>query len=224
MQISHLATESGVGIATIKFYLREGLLQQGDAVSATRADYGQAHLDRLRLIKALTGAAGLPVQRAGEVLAIIDHPDGSLFEMLGRAVAALPPYADAEIAADGAAADDAGAPRDYPRARAALAELGQLYDPRYAAVAQLDQALAAAESVGMPASSERLAAYGVHLKAMAEIDLASVTEAEPAASVEYAVLGTALYDPVILALRRLAHQDLAARRLGVDQAAIDSRQ
>jgi hypothetical protein len=35
---------------------------------------------------------------------------------------------------------------------------------------------------------------------------------EPHAAVENTVLGTALYESVILALRRLAHQDVAARR------------
>jgi hypothetical protein len=34
------------------------------------------------------------------------------------------------------------------------------------------------------------------------------------AQLGYAVLGTALYDPVVAALRRLAHQDAALRRLG----------
>jgi hypothetical protein len=31
--------------------------------------------------------------------------------------------------------------------------------------------------------------------------------------VEYAVLGTALHEPVILAMRRLAHQDNASKHL-----------
>jgi hypothetical protein len=34
------------------------------------------------------------------------------------------------------------------------------------------------------------------------------------AQLGYAVLGTALYDPVVAALRRLAHQDAALRPVG----------
>ncbi len=251
MRISQLATESGVRLATVKYYLREGLLQPGTSVSATQSDYGEVHLQRLRLIKALTGAVGLPVKQAGAILAIIDEPGGSLFEMLGRAVAALPPYpddaagavpdsagavpdsaysADAAYTANSAdgRADPTVAPApaeapDYPRAHAALAAIGQIYDPHYPAVAQLERALVAAESAGLPLSAERLTGYAMHLMAIAELDLAGVTGSDPAASVEYAVLGTTLYEPVILALRRLAHQDLAVRRLGFDSGTAPPR-
>ena len=104
-----------------------------------------------------------------------------------------------------------GDPDPFPRARAALESLGQVFDPRFAAVAQLDSALAAAEAAGMPISPDRLVAYGRHLHAIAEFDLDRMPD-EPHAAVQYTVLGTALYEPVILALRRLAHQDVAARR------------
>ena len=73
------------------------------------------------------------------------------------------------------------------------------------------ETLAAAEAAGMPISPERLLAYGRHLHEIAEFDLDRMP-GEPHAAVEYTVLGTALYEPVILALRRLAHQDVAARR------------
>ncbi|MET1015242.1 MAG: MerR family transcriptional regulator [Leifsonia flava] len=205
MRISQLVEESGVPLATVKYYLREGLLPPGTATTATQADYGEQHLHRLRVIRALTGAAGLPVQQARAVLALIDAPDGDLFESLGRAVAALPPYAGVDP--DG----------DYPRARAVIERLGQLFDPQYAAVAQLEHALKAAEDAGLPISDERIEAYGRHLHAIAEFDLGQMPSAAAAsdaaagsAAIEYAVLGTALYEPVILAMRRLAHQDVAA--------------
>ena len=67
----------------------------------------------------------------------------------------------------------------------------------------------------MPISEERLAHYGRALSDVAEFDLAGMPD-EPHAAVEYTVLGTALYEPVMLALRRLAHQDAAVRRLRAD--------
>ncbi len=63
----------------------------------------------------------------------------------------------------------------------------------------------------MPLSDARLREYGRQLHELAEYDLERMPQ-EPNAAVEYTVLGTALYEPVILALRRLAHQDVAARR------------
>jgi DNA-binding transcriptional MerR regulator len=200
VRVSQLVTESGVPLATIKYYLREGLLMPGVSTGATQADYSEDHVRRLKLIRALTVVAGLSVQKTREVLAIIDEPGGDLFESLGRAVAALPPYTGDR--------DD----EEFPRARWALERLGQLYDPRYAAVAQLERALEAAEQAGLPLSEDRLLEYGKSIMAIAAADLDGVP-AEPGCAVEYAVLGTAIYEPVLAAMRRLAHQDLASRRL-----------
>lgn len=201
MRISELVERTGVPLATVKFYLREGMLPPGTAVTATRSEYGDEHVRRLRLIRALSDVAGLPLQRVKDVLALIDGPGGTLYNTLGRAVAALPPY----VPDDGAS--------DYPHARAALEAIGQVYDPRFAAVAQLDRALAAVEAAGIPLTDDRLAVYAEHLRAMAEYDLDRMPDGDREAQLGYAVLGTALYDPVVAALRRLAHQDAALRRL-----------
>ena len=197
MRVSELVEASGVPLASIKYYLREGLLMPGTAKSATQAEYGEEHVRRLRLIKALTDVVGLSVAKAREVLGLIDEP-GDLFDTLGHAVAALPPYVDARA--------------DYPRARAALRTLGQVYDPRFAATAQLERALQAAEDAGLPMDDRRLRAYGKHILAIAESDLAVMPLDGPAA-VEYAVIGTAIYEPVLAAMRRLAHQHVAAQRM-----------
>lgn len=199
MRMSELVERSGVPLASIKYYLREGLLEPGAAISATRAEYDETHLHRLWLIKALTGL-GLPIPNVRTVVKVLDEPSPSLFDALGRALSALPPYSDESES-------------DYPRARAALECLGQTYDPGYPAVAQLERALAAAERVGVKLSERKLRAYGAHVRGIAEADLAEMPTDSVQAAVEYAVLGTALHEPVIAALRRLAHQDLAARTL-----------
>ena len=68
MRISQLSGESGVPVATIKFYLREHLLHDGLLTSATQARYDESHLTRLRLIKALMGPGGLTVAATRRVL------------------------------------------------------------------------------------------------------------------------------------------------------------
>lgn len=196
MRVSELVDASGLSRATIKYYLREGLLMPGEATSATRSTYGEVHLKRLALIKALAGA-GLPIDRIRTVLRLIENPETSLFETLGRAIAALPPYLD-----------EPDAPH-CPRAKAVLAKLGQVYEPGFPAVAQLERALRAAEDVGIPMTDERLEVYGRHIRGIAEYDLALMPESVEDA-VPYAVIGTAIYEPVIAALRRLAHQDIAS--------------
>ena len=203
MRVSELVARSGVPLPTVKYYLREGLLMPGRATGATQARYGEEHVRRLRLVKALA-SAGLPLPRIRTVLGLIEAPEGPLFDALGAALAQLPPYCE----------DDA-VTGDHPRARAALEALGQVYDPRYVAVAQLERALVALEEAGMPMSDERLVAYGRHVRALAAVDIEMLPRDTPADAVRGAVLGTALHEPVIAALRRLAHQDIAAARLGV---------
>lgn len=212
MRVSELVAATGVPLATIKYYLREGLLMPGAATSATRAEYTSEHVRRLGLIKALAGL-GLPIPKIKVILGLIDEPSGSLFDSLGSALAALPPYLDVE---DGAT--------DYPRARAVLERLGQIYEPGYAAVGQLERALAAAEDVGMPMTDDRLFSYGHHIMGLARAELAPMPHDTTEGAIEYAVLGTAMYEPVIAAMRRLAHQDLAAKILAGQADAPDERQ
>jgi len=208
VRISELVERTGVPLATLKFYLREGMLMPGEARTATRSEYGEEHVRRVALIRALSDVAGLPLQRVKTVLGLIDSPTASLFESLGSAVAALPPYTD-DVRAD----ETEPSTPEYPRAHAAITALGQVYDPRFAAVAQLERALAGVETAGIPMTADRLDVYGAHVRAMAEFDLARMPEEGREEQLGYAVLGTALYEPVIAALRRLAHQDIASRRL-----------
>ncbi|WP_137725228.1 MerR family transcriptional regulator [Prescottella subtropica] len=203
MRVSELVAASGVPLATVKYYLREGLLMPGTPRSATQAEYGEQHVRRLALVKALVGV-GLPLGKIRVVVRLIDRPADTVFETVGRAIAALPPYpADDDVPAAG-----------HPRARAVLDRIGQVYDPSYPVVAQLERALAAAETVGLPMTDERLDVYARHIRAIAEIDLDLMPTDSVESAIEYAVLGTAIYEPVLAALRRLAHQDIGAGRFG----------
>ena len=195
MKISELAERSGVPVATVKFYIREGMLPRGESVSATRAEYGDEHLARLRLIAALADVRGLPLSRVRDILALVDAPGDDPVETLGRAVGALPPYV--ESGRD-----------DYPHARAAITQLGLTYDPGFTAVAQLDEVLRALEGAGLDASPAALQRYGDAMRTVAAAEIAPVAEMSLDEAVPYAVLGTALYEPVMLALRRLAHHHL----------------
>ncbi|GLI26202.1 transcriptional regulator [Agromyces rhizosphaerae] len=207
MRISELAAATGVAVATLKYYLREGLLHAGEARGATQADYDATHVRRVRLIRALTGSVGLSLQQARAILDLVDEPGDDLYETLGSAVSALPPPT---------AEPDPSEPDPLPHARAAMERLGWRVHPTYAGMAQLDRALAAASDAGLPMTDERLDAYGRAMHDIAGFDLERLPGDDPAASVEYTVLGTALYEPVVLALRRLAHHEIAGRMLHPD--------
>ncbi|MEU0539508.1 MerR family transcriptional regulator [Nocardia sp. NPDC005978] len=204
MLMSELAARTGVPIPTVKFYLREGVLMPGRATSATRATYDETHIRRVALIRALS-QLGLSMAQIRAIVTLIDEPGRTLLDTLATATALLPP------------AVDAAAPADYPRARAALTALHIGVPDDYPAVAQLEHALAAAEAAGMPMTEDRLRAYGPAVLAIAAYDIDEMPLEPPSRAIEYAVLGTALYEPVIAALRRVAHAELSARRLGADE-------
>ncbi|MFB2580491.1 MerR family transcriptional regulator [Herbiconiux sp. P15] len=237
MRISELSDASGVPIATLKFYLREGVLERGHVTSATRADYGPEHLERVGLVSALTNVRGLPIAKVREILAIIDGPQLDPVEAMGHAVAALPPYDDEAPAgagpragadvgpgggADATAGGDAGPGSDadagaaigasaFPRAERAAHDLGFDFDPGYPATRQLEAALEGLEHAGLEWNTAVAHRYGDALVPLAERELAPLEGMTARQGVAYAVLGTALYEPVILALRRLAHRHLVER-------------
>ena len=61
-------------------------------------------------------------------------------------------------------------------------------------------------------TDEVLDAYAEALESIAEIEVARVAgEAEPIVAAERLVVGTLLYEPVLLTLRRMAHEAVSAR-------------
>ena len=63
MKISELSSRTGVSIPSLKFYLREGLLPQGQLSAPNQADYSESHVRRAALIRALRDVAGLSIAK-----------------------------------------------------------------------------------------------------------------------------------------------------------------
>lgn len=198
MQISELARRSTVPVATVKFYLREGLLPTGRATGVTRAEYDGQHLARLRLVRSLVEVAGLSLAAVRQVLAAADQPAESLQDAIGAAQEALPPAVPNDT--------------DVDAALELVRELGWLVDPACVAVRQLAVAMATLETVGEDAVMPTLSDYGRAVHDLAEQEVAAVPTSSQEAAVRYVVVGTVFYEPVLLALRRLAQQDASTRR------------
>lgn len=73
MKIAELSRRSGVPTSSIKFYLRRGLMPVGLATAHNQADYGDRHLERLALIRALREVARLPLESIAQVTAEFDR-------------------------------------------------------------------------------------------------------------------------------------------------------
>ena len=76
MRISELSRHAGVPTSTIKFYIRSGLLPAGELSHRNQAQYGEAHLSRLDLIRALREVAGLSLDVVRDVLEQAERPWG----------------------------------------------------------------------------------------------------------------------------------------------------
>ena len=77
MRMGQLSSETGVAVATIKYYLREGLLPAGELSPPNQARYDESHVRRLALIRSLLEVGGLSIADVGAVLAVIDDPGRS---------------------------------------------------------------------------------------------------------------------------------------------------
>ena len=198
MRISELASAAGLPVATVKFYLREGLLPAGRRTSATRAEYDDSHLARLRLVRALADVAGLSLTAIRGLLEVLDRV--ALPEALAVTQSALPPAVTADV--------------DVAAAAALVDRLGWSVGRHSVPMRQLAVALRAAEDAGLPVSDERLAVYAGAAADVARLDIDGVPTTGVEDAVVYSVVGTVLYEPILLALRRLAHQDASGRRFG----------
>lgn len=196
MRIAALSATTGVPVATIKYYLREGLLPPGEQTSATQAQYDEDHVSRLRLIRALLEVGRLTIATTRQVLSCLGSQD--LFEALGRVQRELPPAVDGD--------------EDVASALLLVQGLGWRIEPDSTALRQLSVALRAAEDVGLPLGPDRIDAYAEAALLVAEQEVAGVPQSSLPDALTYAVIGTVLYEPILLALRRLAHQHASARR------------
>ncbi|MFF9770894.1 MerR family transcriptional regulator [Streptomyces sp. NPDC053086] len=211
MRLAELSARSGVSTATIKYYLREGLLHPGHRVTATQAEYDEEHLRRLRLVRALIQVGRIPVNSAREVLAALQEEGLGRNRRLGTAVWALP---------HGPAPDD----RDpaTATARRTADELLERLGWRYGGAASdtpaappyemLVTAIAALARLGYPCDAADLEPYARAMERIAVEDLDLVERYAPDEQVEAAVALTVLYEPVLLGLRRLAQAEESRRR------------
>lgn len=208
MRIGELSRRSGASVPTIKFYLREGLLPSGELTSRNQADYTDAHLRRLRLIRALIDLAGLPVARVKDVLESLDSDSLSLHDRIGAVHRAVTP--PRQPAADDGARDLAEA-----RVRELIEQRGWAVEPDAPAITTLVETLAVLRSLGQDGLIGHLDAYADAVEQFAELEVAGVAaRPDPDQIAESVVVGTILGERLVTALRLLAEEAVSARLLG----------
>ena len=201
MRLAELCTETGVPPATVKYYLREGLLPVGERISATRAEYGPAHVERLRLIRALVEGADVSIDGVRRIVEAIEHPPPSQHDFFGEAQKAINgPPPDVEVAEE---------------TRDVMHHLGW-GDREPLALVHLQAALDTAARAGFAVTGERLEGYGRALGEVARHDvdalMADPAVQTPSGALRHVAVGTVVTDPVLVAMRRLAQEQESKRR------------
>lgn len=200
MWMAELSSRSGVPIATVKYYLREGLLPPGESTGATRAAYSDEHVRRLRLVRALSDVGGLRLADVRRVLAAVDDEDTTLHDVLGVAQAALSPVGPAPTR------------RSVDRVAALVRRRRWRVAPDGANAAALARALDAMDDVDDGLPDEALDGYAGVVADLAAVEVPTIDASSAETAVRQTVVRTVLVEPVLLALRRMAHEDVSGRR------------
>ena len=200
MRISELSRRSGAPVSTLKYYLREGLVHEGERLSGNQTDYDETHVQRVRLVRALLETGGLSIAAAKRVLTTLDAgtPIAYTFE------------AAQHVMTDGRGLGEAS---DTSQRRVAALAAAQGWrtssdNPGFGVAARVLDDFSA---IGFEPSDDYLGAYATAADLIARADLSALIGRQgPALAAELMVVGTVVGDALIAGLRRLAHQEATA--------------
>lgn len=207
MRISELAERSGVSVATIKYYLREGLLPPGNKVSERRAEYADHHVARLRLLRALREVGAVSVADLKEIVDAVQDESLSMHQVFGAAYDALARPTDALTGQARVLADEVVQQAGWTHAR-----------PDSPALGQLAVLLGVLGDFDWPLDLPNAATYLGLIDALAAYEVSRLGDADPAedrdAVAQRMVVGELVFGQLLLCLRRLGHEHHSALRFG----------
>lgn len=189
MKLSALAEATGTSTASIKYYLRAGLLPPGAKRNQTTAVYDDSHVERLELIAALRQLVGLSIEQIGTLTAVIDDAQASMLDVMQTAQmlgGGLPPLT--------------AGPPTAPDARTAAAE------------ARVASVVAEMTELGLVVSDEYLQLIGAAVDMISGSDL-DVSGSRDRMAMHVAV-GTHRYSRLVLALLQLGQTSHSIARAG----------
>lgn len=205
MRIAGLSEATGVPVATLKYYLREGLLHAGEATAVNQADYDDGHVRRVRLVRALLELGNLQLADIRRVLAAVDDDTVSVHDAFGVAQDAMVPPRDrtGEAYAAALADVDAFVRRHQLHVRDDAAVRGMLAD-----------SIVAMRSAGWDIDLRAFDARMPAVKAEAIAELSGLPPTDRVVQMEASVIGTIAYEVAVAAVRRMALEHASWRRFG----------
>jgi DNA-binding transcriptional MerR regulator len=208
VRIKELSATTEVSVATLKYYLREGLLHAGAPTAVNQADYDDTHVRRVRLVRALLSLGHLSIADARRVVDAVDDEAMPIHSAFGVAQDAMVPTRDRSDAryVDALAAVDRFVARHELTVR-----------PEASVRSMLADAVVAVQAFG---STDVLAGdLGYFDRAMAAALASADAEVGTTPSggsrveqMEYVVVGTIAFETALNAIRRLALEHASAQR------------
>lgn len=210
MQISQLSKASGVSVATIKYYLREGLLHPGQKLTERLAEYDESHVRRLGLIRVLREVGDVPVDRIRALVLVAEGGGGSVHEMFAAASEALAPIpapAEPERELTRQVADELIARAGWTEVGGDSVDRDNLATVFEAIMRYGTHAPDIEEALPYVEVADRIARYEIgHLDATkGRVEL-----------LEEMVVGQVVFGQLLSVLRRLAEEHHSAARFGTD--------
>ena len=197
MLISELAERSATPAATIKYYVREGLLPPGERVGGNRTLYAEEHERRLRLIRAMLEVGQLSIAAVKNVLSALDEPDAPLAHTFDTAQQALSRAAVPDVAEP--------TPESLARVDAVAARAGWTGCEENIGREIAARVIDAFANADFPLADDYLDDYAAAARIHADADLEAVgILPDPSRMTELMVVGTVLGDTLALGLRRMA--------------------
>lgn len=204
MKISELSRVSGTPIPTIKFYIRRGLLSSGKSLARNQAVYDETHLERLDLIDRLKTYAELSIDTIAQVLdASSSQPDEYAAMDAGMGASGMHESGPGQEGPDNL--DSPGL--ELVKALTLKNEWPlQANDPALQALARAYDLADQGWPFDVPA--ERVEKYIAIVFQLADLEISDDWSEgmNPDQMLKFAVLGTFIFEPFILALRRVAHR------------------
>ncbi|GGR64575.1 DNA-binding transcriptional MerR regulator [Nocardioides luteus] len=205
MRISELSESTGVSVATIKYYVREGLLSPGRKLAERLADYDDQHVRRLRLLRVLRDVGAVPVGALKALVEATQDRRTTIHDMFGEACDAL--RVETAVPAT---------PDEHTRELADRIVERAGWDQVRPDAPERDQLAAIIRVIldsGLRTDPEGAATYLPLVDAIAAYEIDQVDDSQDRETMmEQMVLGQVVLGEFLLSLRRLAHEHHSALR------------
>lgn len=211
MRISELSEQTGVPTATIKYYLREGLLPDGDKRTPRLTEYDQRHVRRLELLRILRDVGNVPVEGLKRLVAATETRGTTvqeLFAVAADALAPVPPSSGPARTASREVADSIIEQAGWHHVREDAVDRDNL-----AATLELMSAFDT-----HPRDPGEIAPYVAIADQIARYELDHLDEGKDRIGLlEEMIVGQVVFATVLTTLRRLAEEHHAYLRFGEDR-------